>query len=82
METVIIILMVGLFGIVMMIRGGVIMTIFDWCCAPLIHTYVELHHSDWWFSDCSEIEYVYRHFDDFKKWADTLGYKIECDPVS
>ena len=58
------------------------MNICDWCCAPLIHSYVELHHSDWWFSDCSEIEYVARNFSDFKDWVYALGYNIEWDPVS
>ncbi len=53
------------------------MSIYDWSCTLLIHTYVELHYSDWWNQDCSEIEYVDRNFSDFRDWAGYLGYEVD-----
>lgn len=52
------------------------MSIYDWACANLIHDYVELHHSDWWKENCSELEYIDRHFLEFREWADALGYVV------
>lgn len=55
---------------------------YDWNCAELIHTYVDLHFDDFCNamidgSDISELEYAENNFIDFRDWAEALGYCIE-----
>lgn len=56
------------------------MSIRDWNCAELIHTYVGNHFNDFCeenqLGDISELEYVDKNFIDFRDWADALGYVI------
>lgn len=58
-------------------KKGTFMSIYDWACVPLIRRYIKLHLDDWWDSDCTEIEYVDRNFDDFLNWSAALGYKVD-----
>ena len=59
------------------------MSIYDICCAELIHTYVELHFEDFCKcqieDDLSELEYTVRNHIDFQDWAECMGYKISLD---
>lgn len=55
-------------------------SIYDWNCAELIHTYVGNHFDDFCkanqLADTSELEYTVNNFIDFRDWADALGYVI------
>lgn len=57
------------------------MTIYDWEVAELIHIYVGKHYEKFISvfidgEDISELEFVERNFEDFRKWCDDLGYTI------
>ncbi len=58
------------------------LNLYDWSCAELIHSYVDLHFDDFCEvmidgSDISELEYAENNLSDFKDWAGALGYEIE-----
>ncbi len=63
----------------------IVLNLYDWSCAELIHTYVDLHFDDFCEvmidgSDISELEYVEMNIEDFKEWAYCMGYEIETEP--
>ncbi len=58
------------------------LNLYDWSCAELIHSYVDLHFDDFCEtmidgSDISELEYAENNLFDFKEWAEAMGYEIE-----
>lgn len=58
------------------------LNLYDWSCAELIHSYVDLHFDDFCEamidgSDLSELEYAENNLCDFKEWAAAMGYEIE-----
>lgn len=56
------------------------MSIYDWSCAELIHSYVELHYDDFAIAniedDVSELEFVVNNHVGFADWASEYGYNI------
>lgn len=55
-------------------------SIYDWNCAELIHSYVELHYDEFVTAnienEVSELEFVVNRHCDFSDWASAYGYAI------
>lgn len=56
------------------------MSIYDWNCAELIHSYVGANYNDFCMAniedDVSELEFTIGRFADFKDWSSAYGYEI------
>jgi hypothetical protein len=56
------------------------MSIYDWSCAELIHSYVEIHFDDFARAniedDISELQFAVNNHEDFREWASVYGYEI------
>lgn len=56
------------------------MSIYDWSCAELIHSYVGMHYDEFISAntenETSELQFVVNNNVDFREWASALGYEI------
>lgn len=56
------------------------LSVYDWSCADLIHSYVGDHFNDFCdvlqTRDYSELEYVLLRFSDFRDYANFYGYDV------